>query len=179
MSRSISSIVAAQLGRRDEALSLFRACYRPHLYGPFYALAETPDNGAVELPYRRWRRPAGAALRLRRDCACTMSALAARSAAARSGWQALRFPALQWRGQSISLAILPGDLAVIGLAEDIELTLQRWRPGDAPLVVESRGLEGMECTLRAEDWRVEPRFGADIGWWLYPRLAAPPARSYG
>ena len=175
MGRCISSIVAAQLGRRGNALALFRACYGPHLFGPFYALAETPDNGAVN-----FLTGAGGALQallfgfagLRiHDGALAVDPLLP------SGWQALRFPALQWRGQSISLAILPGDLAVIGLADGIELTLQRWRPGGDPLVVESRGLEGMECTLRAEDWRVEPRFGAALSWWLYP-LPGGPARPF-
>ena len=159
------------LGRRDDALALFRACYRPHLFGPFYALAETPDNGAVN-----FLTGAGGALQallfgfagLRiHDGALAVDPLLP------AGWQALRFPVLRWQGQPISLAILPGDVAVIGLAEGIELTLQRWRPGEDPLVVESRGLEGMECTLRAEDWRVEPRFGAAISWWLYPPPGGP------
>lgn len=171
MGRCISSIVAAQLGRRDDALALFRACYGPHLFGPFYTLAETPENGAVN-----FLTGVGGALQallfgfagLRiHDGALAVDPLLP------SAWQALRFPALQWRGGSISLAILPGDLAVIGFAEGIELTLQRWRPGDSPLVVESRGLEGMECTLRAEGWRVEPRFGAAISWWLYPPPGGP------
>lgn len=173
MGKCISSIVAAQLGRREEALALFRGCYEPNRSGPFYALAETPTNGAVN-----FLTGVGGALQallfgfggLRlHDGVLAVDPLLPRA------WTALRFSRIAWRGRSLSLAILPGDVAEIGLDadRDLRLILQRWRPGADPLVVALRGGLGLECTLMAEDWRVEPRVDAAPTWWLWPPAGGP------
>jgi trehalose/maltose hydrolase-like predicted phosphorylase len=175
MGKSMSAVVAAQLGRREEALALFHGCYQPNLCGPFYALAETPSNGAVN-----FLTGVGGALqsllfgiaglRLHEDALAVDPLLPV-------GWGALRFPRLRWRGRDIALAILPGDLAAIGLRHEdlrLEIVLQRYRPGgQAPLVVELRGAAGLECVLKAEDWQVEPQFGAEPGWRLWPPGGVP------
>jgi trehalose/maltose hydrolase-like predicted phosphorylase len=174
MGKSMSAVVAAQLGRREEAISLFHACYQPNLYGPFYALAETPSNGAVN-----FLTGVGGALqtllfgfgglRLHEGAFAVDPLLP-------EGWQALRFPALRWRDREVGLAVLPGDLAVISLAEQdlhLEIVLRRWRPGVEPLTVELRGAAGLDCILKAEDWRVEPRFGADLSWQAWPPAGGP------
>ena len=171
MSRSVSAIVAAQLGRREEALALFLGSYRPNLFGPFYSLAETPSNGAVN-----FLTGAGGALqallfgvaglRLHRAALGVDPLLPA-------GWDILRLPAVHWRGRMLRIAVHPGDRLHIGLGETgPEWVLQRWRAGSAePLTVEVRGAEGAELTVTAEDWRVEPQFGAEPGWWIYPPAA--------
>ncbi len=174
MGISMYAVVAAQLGRRAEALALFHTCYRPHLFGPFYALAETPTNGAVN-----FLTGVGGALqallfgfggvRPHRTALAVDPLLP-------EGWQALRFPALHWRERVYTLAILPGDRAVLGVAHAgarLELRLQRWRPGPEPLTVELSGAVGMECVLKAEDWLVEPQAGVTPGWRLWPPAGGP------
>ena len=91
-------------------------------------------------------------------------------------WQALRFPCLWWRGQALSVTVLPGDRAVIALERahgGLTLELQRWRPGVEPLTVRARGLEGMLYTLSVEDWLVEPESGAEAGWRIWPPATGP------
>lgn len=168
MGRSISAIVAAQLGRREEALALFKGSYAPNLFGPFYSLAETPTNGAVN-----FLTGAGGALqallfgvaglRLHRAAIGVDPLLPA-------GWHALRLPIIHWRGRTLRIEVHPGDRLHVALdGAGPEWVLQRWRMGSAePLTVEVRGAEGAEIVVTAEEWRVEPQFGAEPSWWIYP-----------
>ena len=174
MSRCISAIVAAQLGKREDARSLFAACYEPHLWGPFYALAETRSNGEVSFVTGVGGALQSllfgfAGLRLHRDCLALDPLLP-------SGWQALRFPTLRWRGATCSLAILPGDRAELTLQDAVQpctVVLQRWRPGPEPLTVEVRLPGAVSCGLEAADWRVEPVSAQHHAWRLWPSAAEP------
>ncbi len=174
MSRCISAIVAAQLGRRDEARQLFAACYEPHLWGPFYALAETRTNGEIN-----FLTGVGGALqallfgfgglRLHDPCPALDPLLPA-------DWTALRFTRLSSHGARFSLAILPGDRAEYAPLEatvPCALTLRRWRRGPDPLLVELRTEPGAVCTLKAPGWRVKPEEDVEHVWRLRPRAAAP------
>jgi trehalose/maltose hydrolase-like predicted phosphorylase len=168
MGRSISSVVAAQLGRREDAHMLFAGSYVPHLWGPFYSLAETRGNGQVNF----LTGVAGAlqalmfgfaGIRLHHDALAVDPLLP-------EGWRGLHFPALHWRRQVYSVSVLPDDHLEIsphGAAIPLTLVLQRWRPGPEPLLVEARVGEGVHCILVAMDWQVEPDEGA-CAWRLYP-----------
>ena len=174
MSRCISSIVAAQLGRRKEAAALFGACYRPNLYGPFYALAETRTNGEVN-----FLTGIGGALQ---SLLFGFAGLRIHPRALAfdpllpDGWQALRFTAIRWHGRTFTLSVLPDDRIEIQVKDaDVPcgLVLRRWRPGPAPLIVEALGAPA--CDLEAEGWRVEPLPG-DRAWHVWPpkeRSGAP------
>jgi trehalose/maltose hydrolase-like predicted phosphorylase len=174
MGRSISAIVAAQLGRRDEARKLFTACYQPHLWGPFYALAETRTNGEVH-----FLTGVGGALqsllfgfaglRLHDPCPVLDPLLPL-------GWEALRFTRLSWRGTAFALAILPGDRAEytpLRAPIAFSMTLHRWRPGPDPLVVELRTESGATCRLDAPGWQVEAEESKEPTWRLRPLAAEP------
>ncbi|MGH2388360.1 MAG: glycosyl hydrolase family 65 protein [Chloroflexota bacterium] len=174
MGRCISAIVAAQLGRRDEARRLFAACYRPHLWGPFQALAETRTNAEVH-----FLTGVGGALqsllfgfaglRLHDPCPALDPLLPA-------DWDALRFTRLSWRGAAFSLAILPGDRAEyvpLDAAIACVVALHRWRPGPDPLVVELRTEPDAVCRLDAPGWQAETAHGEKYAWRLRPRLAEP------
>jgi trehalose/maltose hydrolase-like predicted phosphorylase len=176
MSRCISSIVAAQLGRRDEARILFAACYEPHLWGPFYTLAETRTNGEIN-----FLTGVGGALqallfgfaglRFHDPCPALDPLLPA-------GWAALRFTRLSWRGTPFSLAILPDDRAVYTPLETIipcVVTLRRWRPGPEPLVVSLCTEPDAVCTLIVPGWQVETRENEKHAWRLRPGSAEPRA----
>jgi hypothetical protein len=177
MGRSISAIVAAQLGRREEARQLFAACYEPHLWGPFCALAETRTNGQIN-----FLTGVGGALqsllfgfaglRIHDPCPALDPLLPA-------GWAALRFSRLSWRGAPFSLAILPGDraeYAPLDGAVPCVVTLRRWRPGSDPLVVSLGTEPGAVCEIEAPGWRVDLAQGADDQehrWLLRPVSAEP------
>jgi hypothetical protein len=168
MGRSMSAIVAAQLGRRDEAFSLFSAAYQPHLYGPFYALAETPTNGAIS-----FLTGVGGALQALlfgfagirlHDGVLAIDPLLPAS------WSGLHFASLHWRGQVLSISVLPGDYVEISnrdARQPAVLVLRRWRPGPAPLYVAARADNGAACTVEVPGWRVEPLAGGRE-WQVYP-----------
>jgi trehalose/maltose hydrolase-like predicted phosphorylase len=172
MSRSISAIVAAQLGRRVEASALFGACYQPHLYGPFYALAETRSNGEVS-----FLTGVGGALqvlffgfaglRLHQETLAIDPLLP-------DGWQKLHITGLHWRGLRLELTVLPDDRAAVALHGadwTLSLGLRRWRPGPEPLTVELLGAPGA-CRLDARGWRVE-EVTEGASWRLQPLTGEP------
>lgn len=173
MGKSISAVVSAQLGRREEALDLLQASYRPHLWGPFYSLAETPDNGAVN-----FLTGVGGALqsllfgfaglRMHRDALAVDPLLPA-------AWRSLHIPAIRWRGESMALAVLPGDRCEIGFhlaGRECRLALQRWRPGAGPLTVALVTDGPCTATLHAEGWTVTAH-GGDGRWHLSPPPGGP------
>jgi trehalose/maltose hydrolase-like predicted phosphorylase len=174
MGRSISAIIAAQLGRREEARKLFAASYEPHLWGPFYALAETRTNGEVHFLTGVGGTLQSllfgfAGLRLHDPCPALDPLLPV-------GWEVLRFTRLSWRGTAFALTILPGDRAEYTLpAASMACTviLRRWRPGPDPLVVELRTEPGATCRLDAPGWRVEATASEEPMWRLRPLAAEP------
>jgi len=168
MGRAISAVVAAQLGRREQAYELFLAAYTPHLWGPYYALAETPTNGAVN-----FLTGIGGALQ---SLLFGFAGLRIHPGALAvdpllpSGWKGLRFPAISWRGRTISIAILPGDRCEVGFTAagtGCILTLSRWRDGSGPLAVALQTAQPCTCSLYAGGWLVEPQTGGLL-WRLFP-----------
>jgi trehalose/maltose hydrolase-like predicted phosphorylase len=112
MTDAIHAIVAARLGRGDEALKRFQESYRPFVRPPFHLFSEkrTRDNvcfltgaaGVVEAVLYGF-----AGIRLESG-----KAAADRPAVdphLPPGWKALRIRNLQWRGKSWDLEILPGQ----------------------------------------------------------------------
>jgi trehalose/maltose hydrolase-like predicted phosphorylase len=173
MSRSISAIVAAQLGRRAEAMALFSACYQPHLYGPFYALAETRSNGQVS-----FLTGVGGALqvllfgfaglRMHQD-ALTLDPLLP------AGWGKLHIRSMHWRGLLLDITVAAEDRAILGLHDknwSVVLGLRRWRPGTEPLTVDWLGVTDGTTALDAAGWRVE-EVTDGAGWRLWPLLGEP------
>jgi trehalose/maltose hydrolase-like predicted phosphorylase len=173
MSRSISAIVAAQLGRRAEAMALFGACYQPHLYGPFYALAETRSNGEVS-----FLTGVGGALqvllfgfaglRVHKDALALDPLLP-------DGWGKLQIRGIQWRGLLLDITVAAGDRAILGLQSkswSVVLGLRRWRPGTEPLTVDWLGVTHGTTALEAPGWRVEDVTDR-AGWRLWPLLGEP------
>ncbi|HVC79074.1 MAG TPA: glycosyl hydrolase family 65 protein [Chloroflexota bacterium] len=174
MSRCISAIVAAQLGRREMARTLFAGCYEPNLWGPFYSLAETRTNAEVN-----FLTGVGGALQsllfgfagLRlHDSTVALDPLLP------AGWQALRFSRLWWRGAPFALHILPGDRAeYVAVEADVPfaLSLHRWRPGAEPLTVEVWVEPDASCELAVPGWRVEWVESDKHRWHVWPPTAEP------
>ncbi|HVA88331.1 MAG TPA: glycosyl hydrolase family 65 protein [Chloroflexota bacterium] len=174
MSRCISAIVAAQLGRRDMALGLFAGCYEPNLWGPFYSLAETPTNAEVN-----FLTGVGGALQ---SLVFGFAGIRLHDAALAldpflpTGWHALRFSRLWWRGAPFALHILPGDRAeYVAVEADVPfaLTLRRWRPGPEPLTVEVWVEPDASCEIEAVGWRVERIESDKHRWHVWPPASEP------
>lgn len=110
MTDAIHAVVAARLGRREEALEQFRESYRPFVRPPFHLFSEkrTRDNlcfltgaaGVVEAVLYGF-----AGLELKPGAAGGRPQLKPQLP---PGWQALRVKGLHWRGKTWDVELKPG-----------------------------------------------------------------------